>query len=558
VGLQASDPIIRCEGLSIGYVDMLGAVTRVVDDVSFALEPGRSIGIVGESGSGKSTLARAFSGYLRGGGRFLGGRLTVDGVDVTSANGAAIRALRGLRIAMVPQNPLASLTYHIPVGRQVEEVLRNRRGLVRAEAEKRTIALFAEMGLPDPEAISRRYPHQLSGGQRQRVVIAAALACDPTLLVLDEPTTALDKTIEAQVLELVQRLRAKRGAALALVTHDLNVVADIADHVLVMKDGRIAEQGAVTQVFRRPEVNYTKTLLAASLDLSGEAPPVDRRAESLVAAKDLSFSYRQGGLWSRPKVGARPTVDQVNLTLGRGEVLGVIGESGSGKTTLGLILAGLLAPESGALTLETKSIAMIAAKREPELRRRIQTVFQDPLSSLNPRQTVATAVMRPLRHFFGLGKAAARRKAAALLADLGLGPDYLDRYPRQLSGGQQQRVAIARAFAAEPDVLVCDEITSALDASVAGQVLLELDMLRQRNGTSVILITHDLAVIWRMASRVLVMKDGLVVEQGATSDVFAAPKNAYTAALLSSASRVKRLGEDLTPEPQKNGLTHAV
>ncbi|WP_284178072.1 ABC transporter ATP-binding protein [Rhabdaerophilum sp. SD176] len=553
---QASNPIIECSGLSIGYADMLGKVARVVDEVSFRLGPGQSMGIVGESGSGKSTLARALLGYLRGGGRFDGGRLLVDGIEITSTTFTSIRSLRGLRVAMVPQNPLASLTYHMPVGRQVEEVLRSRRGLVRVEAERRVVELFAEMGLPHPETIGRRYPHQLSGGQRQRVVIAAALACDPALLVLDEPTTALDKTTEAQVLELIQHMRVARGAALVLVTHDLNVVADVCERVLVMKEGRIVEQGLVSAVFRQPEDTYTQTLLGASLDLSGAAPSVNAGLKPLVSVQDLTFRYQQSG-WFGPKNSTgKPTLDGVNLSLGRGEVLGVIGESGSGKTTLGLVLAGLIAAEKGVLMLEEQSIAMLAGKRQPALRRRIQTVFQDPLSSLNPRQTVATAIMRPLRHFFGMNSKSAREKAASLLADLGLGPEFLERYPRQLSGGQQQRVAIARAFAAEPDVLICDEITSALDASVAGQVLGELDALRQKHGTSVILITHDLAVIWRMASRVMVLKDGLVIETGATADVFAAPKDAYTANLLSSASRVRRLGQDTTliEEP----LAHAV
>lgn len=556
----ASEPVIRCEGLSIGYVDAIGAVTRVVDDVSFRLEPGGSLGIVGESGSGKSTLARAVLGYLRGGGRFLDGRLVVDGVEVTSAAIASVRALRGLRVAMVPQNPLAALTYHMPVGRQVEEVLRSRRGLARAEAERRAVALFAEMGLPDPEEVGRRYPHQLSGGQRQRVVIAAALACDPALLVLDEPTTALDKTTEAQVLDLVQRLRSRRGTALVLVTHDLNVVADTCERVIVMKDGRIVEQGTVAAVFRKPSVDYTRTLLEASLDLSGTAPSANTQAELLVAGRNLTFSYGAagGGWFTRRRHQGPPTLDGVDLALGRGEVLGVIGESGSGKTTLGLILAGLLAPEKGALSLEAHSIAMIAGKRKPEMRRRIQMVFQDPLSSLNPRHSVATAVMRPLCHFFGLSRTVARQKASALLADLGLGQEYLDRYPRQLSGGQQQRVAIARAFAAEPDVLICDEITSALDASVAGQVLEELNAIRRRRGTSVILITHDLAVIWRMASRVMVLKGGLVIEEGPTADVFAAPRDPYTAALLSSATRATRLGDEAASAPSPTEFAAAI
>lgn len=547
MALPAIDPIIRCEGLSIGYSDGAGAVTRVVNEVSFALEPGQSLGIVGESGSGKSTLARALLGYLRGGGRFLDGSLFVDGVDVTTATREVLRDLRGLRVAMVPQNPLASLTYHIPVGRQVEEVLRARRGMLRIEAERRTVALFAEMGLPHPEAIGRRFPHQLSGGQRQRVVIAAALACDPKLLVLDEPTTALDKTTEAQVLELIERIRDQRGAALALVTHDLNVVADVCRSVIVMKDGAIVEAGAVVDVFRRPETAYTRTLLAASLDLAGKPPEASGPETPVIAARELTFAYGTDGWFVRPRqVTGRPTLDRVGFSLAKGEVLGVIGESGSGKTTLGLILAGLLKPKSGMLTLDGTSISDIAGKRSADARRRIQLIFQDPLSSLNPRQTVATAVMRPLQHFFGHSRKSALDKATGLLSDLGLGPEYLDRYPRQLSGGQQQRVAIARAFAAEPDILICDEITSALDASVQAQVLDALDLMRKRNGASVLLITHDLAVIWRMAGRVMVLKDGQVIEAGETAGIFANPADTYTRGLLDAASRAARLSTDDT------------
>ena len=539
---QATDPIVRCEDISIAYVDGVGEPVCVVDRVSFTLERGHSIGLVGESGSGKSTLARALLGYLRGGGRITSGRLIVEGIDVTSASSAALKALRGLKAAMVPQNPLSSLTFHMPVGRQVAEVLRVRRGFARSDAERRTISLFTEMGLPDPDGIAQRYPHQLSGGQRQRVVIAAALACNPSLLVLDEPTTALDKTTEAQVLDLIQRIRAERGTALLLVTHDLNVVADVCRSVVVMKDGRSMEQGVVADVFRSPGTAYTRSLLAAALDLDGRPAAAERGDAPLVSSRALTFSYRRGGwLARRQATDVRPTLDRIDFSQLRGEVLGVIGESGSGKTTLGNLVVGLAAPSAGDITFEGQSIGRLAGQRDPAMRRRIQMIFQDPLSSLNPRQTIETAVMRPLRHFFGMSHTSAREKAAALLADLGLGSDYLHRYPRQLSGGQQQRVAIARAFAAEPDVIVCDEITSALDASVQAQVLDALDTLRRRNQASVLLITHDLGVIWRMASRVIVLKDGQIVEQGATSAVFSDPTNPYTKGLLAAASRASRL-----------------
>ena len=545
--------LATARALSIGYGEPPGEAVAVVDRVSFDLRAGGSLGIVGESGSGKSTLARAFLGYRRAGACFFGGSLEFGGIDLVRADRATIARLRGVDVAMVPQNPLSSLTYHMRVGAQIEEVLRSRAGLGRTAARGRAIELLAEMGLPEPAAIARRYPHQLSGGQRQRVVIAAALACRPRLLVLDEPTTALDKTTEVQVLDLVGRLRRELGTALVFVTHDLNVVAQVCERVLVMKDGAVVEEGAVREVFAAPRTDYARTLLGATLRFAPAEPPAVAKAPPpLLDVAGLGFAYpsprRFGILPAAPKT----VLQDINAKIGRGEVLGVIGESGSGKTTLGLIVAGMMGASRGRVDFEGAPLAARAAQRPPGIRRRIQMIFQDPLSSLNPRHTVGTSIMRPLRAFFDLDRAAARARAASLLGELGMGEAFLDRYPRQLSGGQQQRVAIARAFAAEPELLVCDEITSALDASVQAQVLDQLLALQRRSSVSMIVITHDLAVIWKMARRVIVLHQGQIVEAGETETVFAAPRDPYTARLLEAATRATRASAEI-PVPIDHG-----
>lgn len=541
---MADEALLRAADLNIGYAAPDGGWTDVVTNASFEVAPGEALGIVGESGSGKSTLARALLGYLRAGGAFRGGSLRFKDVEIADGHPSKIAGLRGVRIAMVPQNPLASLTYHIPVGRQIEEVLHTRGRLPAAAARQRTNELLARMGLPDPAAIGARYPHQLSGGQRQRVVIAAALACAPELLVLDEPTTALDKTTESQVLDLIARLRSESRAALVLVTHDLNVVARVCDRVLVMKDGRIVEQGAVERVFARPRTDYARELLGAALriDTASAASPGDSGAR-LLDIDTIGFAYAKRR-WFAPKAAAAPTLAGVSARVGRGEILGVIGESGSGKTTLGLVVAGLLAPHSGAVEFDGAKLAGHVGARSADQRRRIQMVFQDPLSSLNPRQSVGAAVMRPLRMFFGLDRATARRRAAELFAALGLEEALMSRYPRQLSGGQQQRVAIARAFAAEPDLLVCDEITSALDASIQARVLELLLAMQRRTGAAMIVITHDLSVIWKLAPRVVVLQGGKVIEAGPTDAVFRAPRSAYTAGLVAAATSASRFYTD--------------
>jgi len=537
--VAVADPVLQVRDLCIAWRGADGRANRVVDGVSFDLASGGTLGIAGESGSGKSTLARALLGHCRAGSAITGGSIRLDGDDLAALSEPELARRRGRVMAMVPQNPLASLTFHLPVGRQLAEVLRLRAGLSAGAARLRALELFEQMGLPEPERLLRRYPHQLSGGQRQRVVLACAVACDPLLLVLDEPTTALDKTTEAQVLELIRRLRRARQGAMVIVTHDLNVVADICDRVLVMQHGRIVEQGPVGIVFAAPREAYTRVLLGAALRVeeASRAAPAAAGA-TLLAVTGLGFRYARPSIFCRTPAGP-PILDDIGLTLARGEVLGIIGESGSGKTTLGGIVTGLLAAETGRVTFDG---ADLTARRTREQRRRIQMVFQDPLSSLNPRRRVGDAVMRPLRLFHGLDARAAAHRAAALFEELGLEPALLSRFPRQLSGGQQQRVAIARAFAAAPDLLICDEITSALDASVQAQVLDYLAVMQRRQGTAMLLITHDLSVVWRIARRVAVMQGGRILETGETEAIFRSPANPYTAALLGAATRAARAG----------------
>jgi ABC-type glutathione transport system ATPase component len=539
-----AEALLSLRGLVVSWRGADGRANRVVDGVSFDLAPGETLGIAGESGSGKSTVARALLGHARAGSVIEAGRVILGGRDLAALPQASLAELRGRAVAMVPQNPLSSLTFHRRVGAQLEEVLRHRAGLGRQDARRRALGLLEEMGLPEPALLAQRYPHQLSGGQRQRVVLACALACDPALLVLDEPTTALDKTTEAQVLDLIRRLRRARRGAMVIVTHDLNVVAGVCDRAMVMQHGRVVEEGPVGRVFGAPRQAYTRLLLGSALRVDEgagglPAPP----GAPLLEAEGLRFGYaRPAPLLRRPPPDP-PTLDAVGFTLRRGEVLGVIGESGSGKTTLGGLVTGLIAPQAGALRLDGVKLAGRAAARSVEQRRRIQMVFQDPLASLNPRRRVGEQVVRPLRLFHGLPRREAEARAARLFEELGLDPGLLARFPRQLSGGQQQRVAIARAFAAEPDVLVCDEITSALDASVQAQLLDRLAAMQRRAGTALLLITHDLAVVWRMAGRVVVMRGGRILEQGETAAVFRAPAHPYTAALLGAATRATRLAE---------------
>jgi peptide/nickel transport system ATP-binding protein len=517
-----SGKLVEAEGLAIAFADPSGRAGRALDSVTFDLAPGEALGVVGESGSGKSTLARALLGHLRAGARLVGGTLRVGGQEPLALRGAALLEFRRRRIGFVPQGALAALTPHRRVGAQVEEALRAR-GMPAGAARAQALVLMAEAGLAAPGHLAARYPHELSGGQRQRVVIAAALAGEPELLVLDEPTTALDRATEAQILALLRDLRARRGLALLHVSHDLNVIGALADRVVVMRAGRIEEAAPTATLFAGPRSAYARSLLAAVPRIVPRppAPP----APPLLEIDALRFCYpRQPGFALGP----------LSLTLGEGRTLGVVGASGSGKSTLAALIAGLASGHEGRMKLGGQVIGGVARDRPVALRRRIQLVFQDPLASLNPRHSVETIVTRPLRLFAGLDRAAARQRAARLLAEMEIDAALLDRRPQELSGGQQQRVAIARALAAEPVLLLCDEVTSALDVTTQAQVLALLQAWQRRSGAALMVISHDLGVVSRLADDVLVLQDGQARDQGTAMEVLERPRHSYTTNLLAT------------------------
>ena len=530
--------VLEARGLNVAYRRGDGRLYSAVIDANLELAEGESLGLVGESGSGKSTLARALMGYCRPGGVITAGDIRIDGEDIRHMAETRMRALRGGKVAFVPQNPLSSLTPHLRVGSQVAEAVRIHRDCDRRTARAAMFELFEATRLPDPASLCERYPHELSGGQRQRVVIAAALAGNPRLMILDEPTTALDKTTEIQVLELVKSLRTRFRTALVYVSHDLNVVSEMCDRVLVMLGGAVVEQGATAQVYRKPAQDYTRRLVAA-------VPRIDRGPENraplagarppLLEVSGLGYSYAARGWFKR--AAERPALSDVSFDVAPGETVGLVGESGSGKSTSAAIVAGLLAPGTGTIRFAGRALPGLARERTQEDRRRIQIIFQDPLSSLNPRQRVEEILARPLSVFHGLSRNAARQRSVELFEQLQLDPRLLESYPRQLSGGQQQRVAIARAFAARPDLVICDEVTSALDVSVQAQVLDLFRDLQARSGTACLFISHDLGVIRQVASRVVVLREGTVRETGATREVFGAPRDDYTRLLIDAASR---------------------
>jgi microcin C transport system ATP-binding protein len=526
-------PLLSVQDLSVAFRQG-GQETLAVDKVSFQIARGETLALVGESGSGKSVSALSILKLLNyPAAHHPSGKVLFNGQDLIAADEDAMRKVRGNDITMVFQEPMTSLNPLHTIARQIGEILELHKGLRGEKARARTLELLSLVGIRDAESRLDAYPHQLSGGQRQRVMIAMALANEPDLLIADEPTTALDVTVQAQILTLLKELQTRLGMAVLFITHDLGIVRRIADRVCVMLKGKIVEQGPVSEIFERPQHEYTRRLLAA--EPKGRPEPVAESAVTLLEAGPIKvwFPIKTGLL--RRTTSHVKAVDGISVQVREGETLGVVGESGSGKTTLGLAILRLISSEGPILFLGDRIDGLKAAAVRPK-RKDLQVVFQDPYGSLSPRMSVADIVAEGLTvQQKGLSYQRQREIVAQALADVGLDPATMDRYPHEFSGGQRQRIAIARAMALDPKFVVLDEPTSALDMSVQAQIVELLRALQTRRKLGYLFISHDLKVVRALSHRVLVMQNGKVVEEGPAEEVFARPREPYTRALLAAA-----------------------
>ncbi|ODS51615.1 MAG: ABC transporter ATP-binding protein [Agrobacterium sp. SCN 61-19] len=517
-----ADHLLEVRNLSVEFHTAVGVV-KAVRNMSYHLDRGETLAILGESGSGKSVSSSAIMNLIdMPPGRISSGEILLDGVDLLTMPLSKRLEINGRKIAMIFQDPLSHLNPVYTVGWQIREALTTH-GTDSTKAQTEALRLLGRVGIPDPENALDKYPHEFSGGQRQRVMIAMALALRPDLLIADEPTTALDVTVQAEVLALLKELQRETGMAILIITHDLGVVAEIADRVVVMEKGVLVEAGSVREVYKNPQHPYTKKLIAAAPG-KGEMHEPLKGAEPVLSVRDMRKNY-----------GAFAALKGVSFDLLAGETLAVVGESGSGKSTLARILLRLDEPDSGSARWKGRDLFQLSPAELFKLRRDLQMVFQDPTQSLNPRMTVYQLISEAwVIHPDILPKSKWRERVAELLTQVGLGPEHMGRYPHQFSGGQRQRVAIARALALEPQLIICDEAVSALDVSVQAQVIALLDKLRKEMGIAFIFIAHDLPVVRDFADHVMVMQKGEVIELGTVREIFETPKQAYTQALLAA------------------------
>jgi len=533
-------------------------VVEAVRGIGFEVPENATVALVGESGSGKSVSAMSIVRLLPDNAIVdAASRIEFGGADLLTAPVETLRRIRGKDITVVFQEPMSSLNPVFTVGFQIGEVLRLHLGLSPKQASDRVVELLTEVGIPEPKARVDAYPHELSGGQQQRVMIAMAIACEPKLLIADEPTTALDVTVQRQILELIAKLQDKHRMSVLFISHDLGVVGEIADHVVVMREGKVRESGPVASIFADPRDTYTKALLACRprLDVKPKRLPViddfmaggagqpiavaetrvarPQEARPLIEAKGLSKIYRlKTGLFARKSI---PAVQEASFSLWRGRTLGVVGESGSGKTTIGMLLMRLVEATTGEVTFDGADLLKLSDAQMMAYRRRIQIIFQNPYASLNPRFTVGQILTEPMKiHRIGASDDERFDRAAQLARRVGLPADCIQKYPHEFSGGQRQRIAIARCLSMQPEVLICDESVSALDVSVQATVLNLLLDLQEEFSMSYLFISHDLAVVKYMADDMLVMHDGAIVERGSAEAIYDAPQHEYTKRLLRS------------------------
>ncbi|WP_062227676.1 ABC transporter ATP-binding protein [Aureimonas frigidaquae] len=536
-----SPPVLEIRDLTVDFLSD-DAPVRAVDGVSLFVNRGETLCILGESGSGKSVSSATVLDLLdMPPAEIVSGQILFEGRDLAEMTFDERRQINGRKVAMIFQDPLAHLNPVYTIGAQICEVFRAHRICDGAEARRRGLELLKRVGIPDPETRFDRYPHEFSGGQRQRIMIAMAIALEPSLLIADEPTTALDVSIQAQILELLLDLQREFGMALVMITHDLEVAAAMADRVIVMRRGRIVESGEARDVFTDPRDDYTRRLMAAipSHDVNDGRRSTVPATENLLDVQGLTKVYQMtSGIFSPPRSVA--AVEGVSFQVGRGETLGIVGESGSGKSSVAKMLIRLVEPTAGRVLLHGADIYALEGADLMGLRRKVQMVFQDPYSSMNPRMTVEAIISEPWRiHGDILPRSRWRGRVHELLDLVGLNPDWATRYPHQFSGGQRQRIAIARALACDPELIICDEAVSALDVSVQMQVIDLLANLRDRLGLAYVFITHDLPIVRNFADRIIVMRGGKVVETAETQTLFTAPRHDYTKSLLSSSPRPK-------------------